>query len=316
MKEFAKRQICFSVIRVNNSVDKMIQVMRDNYDNDSIKLNVSDLEKSIATKSKEEVTKDFVTAASFILSAAVGGKKIAPKHNEPLWDPKKFAIGQYLSQSAYLTVKAIEGNKILVENQFGNLMHVSRDILEKMESASHFAKEQPMNMTELAELLENCGDNVFTVSFKKQVNQERVQEKLLETNIKELKDKIFLSQFTKELIEGEECTMVCHLIKSESSLGRSTVIDLTTTHANKFRQVDHRSINFLITQNVKYVLKKGGKKQPKASESDDEMDGEDKKKKKEEPKWDYTQLAVGNTFSGTSYFRAASESGDYVTTRC
>jgi hypothetical protein len=31
-----------------------------------------------------------------------------------------------------------------------------------------------MNMTELAELLENCGDNVFTVSFKKQVNQERV----------------------------------------------------------------------------------------------------------------------------------------------
>ena len=82
--------------------------------------------------------------------------------------------------------------------------------------------------------------------------------------------------------------MVCYLVKSESSLGRSTVIDLTTTHANKFRQVDHRSINYLITQNVKYVLKKGGHKQPKASESDDEMDGEDKKKKKEEPKWDYT----------------------------
>ena len=67
--------------------------MRDNYDNNGLNLKVSDLEKSIATKSKEEVTKDFVTAASFILSAAVGGKKFAPKHNEPLWDPKKFEIG-------------------------------------------------------------------------------------------------------------------------------------------------------------------------------------------------------------------------------
>ena len=54
--------------------------------------------------------------------------------------------------------------------------------------------------------------------------------------------------------------MVCHLIKAESSLGRSTVIDLTTKHANKFRQVDHRSINYIIINNVKHVLKKGGKK--------------------------------------------------------
>jgi len=57
--------------------------------------------------------------------------------------------------------------------------------------------------------------------------------------------------------------MVCHLVKAESSLGRSTVIDLTTKHANKFRQVDHRSINYIIINNKKYILKKGGKKQPK-----------------------------------------------------
>jgi hypothetical protein len=29
---------------------------------------------------------------------------------------------------------------------------------------------------------------------------------------------------------------------------------------------------------------------------------EDKKKKKEEPKWNSGELAVGNVFSGTSYF--------------
>jgi len=64
----------------------------------------------------------------------------------------------------------------------------------------------------------------------------------------------------KDLIEGEECTMTCHLVKAESVLGRSTVIDLLTTHANKFRQVDHRTINYLIIRNTKYLLKKGGKK--------------------------------------------------------
>jgi len=86
MKEFAERGINFSIIRVNNTVDKMIGVMRANYDQGDRKLNVSDLEKSVNMKTHAEVTKEFVTAASFILSAAVGGKKAAKK--EPLWDTK------------------------------------------------------------------------------------------------------------------------------------------------------------------------------------------------------------------------------------
>lgn len=139
-------------------------------------------------------------------------------------------------------------------------MQLSKDILEKMSSASHFAKETQMNMTELAELLESAGDTCFTVNFRKQVTEDLVQDKLQTTSEKELKDAKFLSAFAKGIVEGEECTMVCHLIKAESSLGRSTVIDLTTKHANKFRQVDHRSINYIIINNAKYVLKKGGKK--------------------------------------------------------
>lgn len=62
------------------------------------------------------------------------------------------------------------------------------------------------------------------------------------------------------------------------------------------------------------MLKKGGKKQRK-DDSDDEMDG-GKKKDKNIPKWDFKELAVGNTFSGTSYYRAVSEAGDNVNTRC
>ncbi len=96
--------------------------------------------------------------------------------------------------------------------------------------------------------------------------------------------------------------MVCKMVEADGALGRSTVIDLSAKTANKFRQVDHRSISFVILRNVKYELSKGAKKKIKAEESDDEMDGE--KKKDSQTKWKVSELAVGNTFSGTSYFQA------------
>ena len=83
-------------------------------------------------------------------------------------------------------------------------------------------------------------------------------------------------------------------------LGRSTVIDLSAKTDNKFRQVDHRTIEWLIVKNVKYVLKKSGGK--KVEKENEDMKEDDKKKK--EPKWDSKKLIVGNWFSGTRYFRA------------
>ncbi len=57
---------------------------------------MSDLAKVCEGKDKAAVTKSFVSAASFILSAALGaGKKKAP--GKPLWDTKQFATGQWFS---------------------------------------------------------------------------------------------------------------------------------------------------------------------------------------------------------------------------
>ena len=53
-------------------------------------------------------------------------------------------------------------------------MDVSKDILEKMDSATHFSKEMAMNMTDLAELMTTCGDTVFTVQFHKKPNLDEV----------------------------------------------------------------------------------------------------------------------------------------------
>lgn len=316
MKKFAQMDVNFSIIRVNRNVDKMIGVMKANYDSDARKLEVQDLEKAVLTKSNAEVTKDFVAKTSFIISKAVEaktgkkGNKSAALKLEALWDEKKFECGQWCSSLAYYNVTAIDARKVTVRNSYGHELEVSKDILEKMHSAGHFEKEKPMNMTELAELLESMGDTCFTVNFRKKVDVNQVEDKLYSTSAKQLSDKNYLSKLAKDVIEGEECTLVCHLVNAEASLGRSTVIDLTTTSANKFRQVDHRTINYIIFSNCKYILKKGAK-----AKRGDEDDEDDHKKKKDEPLWDFKKLEVGDTFSGTSYFRTVSEAGDKVETK-
>jgi hypothetical protein len=181
MKKIAEMGINFCIIRVNALCDKMIGVMKENYNSDKLELSVTDLEKALQTKSAMEVTKEFVAATSHILSKTIGGSGKTGKGGkgpvrknavklEPLWDTKKFEEGQYLSQLAYYTVTAIEAGSIEVKTQHGDLLDVSKDILEKMHSASHYKHEFPMTMTELAEKLEGAGDTVFTVNFRKKVD--------------------------------------------------------------------------------------------------------------------------------------------------
>ena len=54
-------------------------------------------------------------------------------------------------------------------------------------------------------------------------------------------------------------------------------------------------------------MKKGAKK----VESDDKEE-----EKKDASKWDTKKLAVGNWFSATNYFKAKSQDGDQVMTKC
>jgi hypothetical protein len=80
------------------------------------------------------------------------------------------------------------------------------------------------------------------VQFHKQPNKESAQELLEATNYKDLKDKKKVAELSKQLTEGGLCEMICHLVKTENNLGRSTVIDLSSKSDNKFRQIDHRTI--------------------------------------------------------------------------
>ena len=110
----------------------------------------------------------------------------------------------------------------------------------------------------------------------------------------DLKSTAKLSQIAKQAVEGQTCKLVCYIVEVVNTLGRSTVIDLSAQTENKFRQIDHRSIESIILRNIKYVLKASGAKGEAFTEV---------VINKGEPKWNYASLAVGNWFSVTNYFK-------------
>ncbi len=101
-----------------------------------------------------------------------------------------------------------------------------KQLVENAFSADQFVEEENVTKTVAAEILVSSHNRPLTVCFKKQDGSERV-------------------------IRGR-------LLKHEALLGRSMVEDLDTPKGDKrgrLRQVDHRTIHYLIVDGVKYLVK-------------------------------------------------------------
>ena len=106
-------------------------------------------------------------------------------------------------------------------------------------------------MTELARILTECKDTVFTVSFKKKVSVNELETTLLSIDLSQINT---VKQIHKLVVDGEDRVITGHLMGHETESGRSLVYDLD--QANAIKQVDHRTINWIIYKNVKYSLGK------------------------------------------------------------
>ena len=256
-------------------------------------MQVTDLDKASKTKSDAELNKMWVSSASFILQATVGtGKKKVDQ--TPLWDFKQLAPDQYFSNISYLKVNNIDGNKITVTNHRGSVWHVSKDILVRdMWSADHFEQTVKCNMTDLVTILESVGDTVFKIAFKKKLDEKKLAEDLSGMDLNDMKNATLLNKLAKELTDGKEVEMVSHLCESESFMGRSLVIDLNAPEGKGYRQVDHRTIQWIVYKNVKYIL---GKKNTGIEELPLKPDYT-------KAKWDEKNLAVGNWLSQIQYYK-------------
>ncbi len=184
----------------------------------------------------------------------------------------KLKIGDKLSETQYYEVTEVnQANRtVLVKNERGFDFGIGFSIVEEgIYSADQWNEEVFLTRTELIKRFAECGDTVFTVNYHKQAEMKTINDAIESANKGKIIPIAELKKIVKEAYKGEERTLTGYLISVETGFGRSLVIDLkadasksTPATAEKaawdsrIRQVDHRSLNFLIQKNIKYTVKK------------------------------------------------------------
>lgn len=143
-------------------------------------------------------------------------------------EPTKIKTGDLMAIIHYVKVKRVSAANYEfygddVDQSTNNMRVQGRELLESAFSADQFAKEEKITKTQAAEILTTSYNRPFTVSFEKS--------------------------------DGTERTLRGRLVRPEPLLGRSMVEDLDAPVNNRVRQVDHRTINWIIVENVKHVVK-------------------------------------------------------------
>jgi hypothetical protein len=114
-------------------------------------------------------------------------------------------------------------------------------------SVHHIDNKEPFNVNGNS-LIEKCySADVFESTTK--ITKTQMAEKLTVSW-----NKPFTVVFTKQ--DGEKRVLRGKLVAPEPLLGRSQVHDLDVTDGSPLRLVDHRTLEFLIVDNVRYTLKK------------------------------------------------------------
>lgn len=176
---------------------------------------------------------------------------------------KEVKSGHIMSELQFYKVHG--GNdiyRIQVTNDRGFKFNVSPDIIEEgWYSASQFEEVKEVTRTELIQVFKLCWGAVFTVHFRKMPKEKEINEVVKSFNgpngiipIKEMTVKI------KEAFKGEPRTVIGHMVDPDHDFGRSLVMDLDKQFEGNppdrcFSQVDHRTIEWLIFKNVKWVAK-------------------------------------------------------------
>lgn len=163
-------------------------------------------------------------------------------------------VGDKLSRLSYLKILTVFSSAVEVQNEEGVKWTIDKAIIEKeCYSADQFTETKIVNRSELIEIFNKTGDNIYTVNFNKQAKLADAFDAVC--NKGKLKSNATLKKELSEAMNGEERTLIGYTISREVAWGRSMVINLETEDKNRIRQVDHRTLNWLICQNVKYIVK-------------------------------------------------------------
>lgn len=179
---------------------------------------------------------------------------------------------EHLARLSYLTVtnpKKHLGNGnygATVQNEAGLSWDISYDVLDnECTSGTQYTTLIKVSQSELIEKLLDAGHHIFTANFHKKPDPKLAEKKLKDlypnkgikgVGIAKREDyNKTVSEVVKMLFEGEERTITARIISIDKLRGRLMVKDLYAAQGDDIRQIDPRTLNWLIIKNVRWEIK-------------------------------------------------------------
>lgn len=176
----------------------------------------------------------------------------------------KLKEGSILSETQFYTVVRTKGDQVQLQNDQGEDIIVGKAYVESLLfSADQFTETKKITKTEVANIFLGNPNIALEVNFNKQIKEADVVKELLEayqgSTIKTMESAI--KGAVKKALNGEERTMRGRHNGHTDEFGRVHFIDMEVTKDTskeydiRHRLVDPRTINYLVLNGVKYVVK-------------------------------------------------------------
>lgn len=185
----------------------------------------------------------------------------------------KFAnlkVGEKLSEVQFYSVVKVVGDKVELKTDQGKSIVVDKGIVENyLTSASQFTTEASISRTEMAAMFLSSPGVVLTVNFNTQVKEKDALSQIRAIYPNKGGKMMSEVDYTKKaeeilssVVKGKERTMIGRHYSSVNEFGRVNFIDMEVVkdeskadYDSRVRQVDPRTINWMILRDVKYKIK-------------------------------------------------------------
>lgn len=177
---------------------------------------------------------------------------------------KNLKPGDVLSETAFYKVEKIVGDRVQLQVDNGESVILNQGYVDSLlTSADQFEKTEKVTRTEMSEILLSHPRTAVTVSFNKQVESASVvteiQEAYSNTAPKDLP--ATLKKVVAKALVGEERLIVGRHYGGQDEYGRLPFVDMnidrdfSKSYDNRLRKVDTRTLNWIIVDNTKYIVK-------------------------------------------------------------
>lgn len=188
---------------------------------------------------------------------------------------KNLKKGDIFSETQFYIVKDVKSDHAVMTDELGNDVALNNNYInDLLKSADQFNTTVKKTMTELADLFLNNKGVAMTVCFTKKAEKktakdfkaevaqwtENVKQSFLDNGIKGLEN--YATTPVNEYKPAEERVMKGRHYGHMNDLGRIDFIDMEQPKGvdgkggdTRMRQVDPRTIRYIIVDNVKYELK-------------------------------------------------------------